>query len=38
MPDLGLSHARELSVALGEALNEVLERFAGLLGARPQVP
>jgi hypothetical protein len=35
---LGLSHARELSAALGEASYEVLERFAGLLGAHPQVP
>jgi hypothetical protein len=38
MHDLGLSHARELSAALREASYEVPERFAGLLGARPQVP
>jgi hypothetical protein len=35
MHDLGLSHAWELSAALGEASYEVLERFVGLLGARP---
>jgi hypothetical protein len=36
--NLGLGHARELRAALGEAPYEVSERFAGLLGARAQVP
>jgi hypothetical protein len=36
--DLGLSHAREFSTTLGKVPYEVLERLAGLLGARPQVP
>jgi hypothetical protein len=35
--DLGLGHAREFSTALGKGSYEVLERLAGLLGARPQV-
>jgi hypothetical protein len=38
MHDLRLSYTRELGTALGEASYEVLERLAGLLGARPQVP
>jgi hypothetical protein len=38
VPDLRLSHTRELSAALGEIPYEVLERFTGLLGACPQVP
>jgi hypothetical protein len=36
--DLGLGHTGELSTALGEALYEVPERLAGLLGACAQVP
>jgi hypothetical protein len=36
--DLGLSHAWELSAALGEAPYKIPERFAKFLGARPQVP
>jgi hypothetical protein len=36
--DLGLGDTRELRIALGEAPYEVLERLAGLLGARAQVP
>jgi hypothetical protein len=36
--DFGLSHARELSAALGELSYEVRERFARLLGTRPQIP
>jgi hypothetical protein len=36
--DLRLSNARELSTALGKAPCEVPKRFAGFLGARPQVP
>jgi hypothetical protein len=36
--DLRLCHARELGTALGEAPYEVPEQFAGLLGARTQVP
>jgi hypothetical protein len=35
--DLGLGHARELRVALGEAPYEVPERLARLLGACAQV-
>jgi hypothetical protein len=36
--DFGLRHAWELHTAVGEAPYEVPERFAGLLGARAQVP
>jgi hypothetical protein len=39
--DLGLSHTRELSAALGKVWYEVPKRLAGLLGARsrdPRVP
>jgi hypothetical protein len=36
--DFVLRHARELRTALAEAPYEVPERFAGLLGARTQVP
>jgi hypothetical protein len=36
--DLGLGHAQELRTALGEALYEVPERLARLVGARAQVP
>jgi hypothetical protein len=38
MHDLDLCYAWELGTTLGEALYEVPERLAGLLGARPQVP
>jgi hypothetical protein len=38
MHDFGLRHPRELRTALGEAPYEVPERFAGLLGARAEVP
>jgi hypothetical protein len=36
--DIGLGHARELCAALGEVSYKVLERLAGLLGARAQIP
>jgi hypothetical protein len=36
--DLGLSYARELRAALGEAPYEVPKRLAGLLGACVQIP
>jgi hypothetical protein len=36
--DLRLGHTWELSTALREASYEVLERLAGLLGARTQIP
>jgi hypothetical protein len=38
MHDFRLRHAWELRAALGEASYEVPKRFAGLLGARAQVP
>jgi hypothetical protein len=38
MHDLGLSYARELRAALGEAPYEVPKRLVGLLGACAQVP
>jgi hypothetical protein len=36
--DLGLSYARELRAALGEAPYEVPKRLAGLMSASAQVP